>query len=59
MGDHYLNIYISGPYTLFAPTEEVLTDLVKRLGGTQGMLKKMGKANLVKVRRYFVNIPDT
>ena len=39
-----------GPYTLFAPTEEALQDVAKKLGGPKGMLKNIGRRNLVKVK---------
>ena len=45
---------LSGPYTLFAPTEEALHDVAKKLGGPKEMLKKMGKTNLVKVKVIFL-----
>ncbi|XP_043204756.1 uncharacterized protein LOC122371998 [Amphibalanus amphitrite] len=44
----------TGPYTLFAPTNEAVDELVKRLGGPRQMLEKMGKPNLVKLLLYHV-----
>ncbi|KAF0302677.1 Transforming growth factor-beta-induced protein ig-h3 [Amphibalanus amphitrite] len=43
-----------GPYTLFAPSERALGELLHRLGGVDTILDTMGKDSLLKLLQYHV-----
>ncbi|XP_043188985.1 bromodomain-containing protein 4-like [Amphibalanus amphitrite] len=44
----------TGPYTLFAPSERALGELLHRLGGVDTILDTMGKDSLLKLLQYHV-----
>lgn len=51
-------VVFAGPYTLFAPTEAALQELLDRLGGVDALLQQMGKQNVVKVGQR-LRAPDS